>query len=69
MNIVDKLQNVPRSFRIIIGLIAIAIGYFTNDGALSWSWWYLGVVPLIIGLTNYCPLCSLTNKCSIGSKK
>ena len=69
MNILDKIQQVPRTYRIIIGLIAIAIGYFSNDGALIWSWWYLGILPLIIGLTNYCPLCALTNKCSIGSKR
>jgi hypothetical protein len=69
MNIFDKLQNISRTSRIIIGIVTITIGYLLNDDAFSWSWWYLGIIPLFIGLTNLCPLCSLTNKCSIGSKK
>ena len=69
MNIYQKFKNFCRPFRIIIGLVAIAIGYLLSDGTLSWSWWYLGVVPLIVGLTNFCPLCILTKKCDIGSKR
>ena len=69
MNIFDKIKSFCRTFRIIIGVVAIAIGYLLSDGTLSWSWWYLGVLPLVVGLTNFCPLCSLTNKCSIGNKK
>jgi len=69
MNILDNIQNLSRGSRITIGIVTIAIGLFLNEDPLSWSWWYLGVFPLIIGLTNYCPLCALTNKCSIGSKK
>lgn len=69
MNIFDKIRSFCRSFRIIIGVVSITIGYLLSDGTLSWSWWYLGTLPLIAGLLNFCPLCSLTNKCSIGSKK
>lgn len=69
MNIYQKIKHFCRPFRIIIGLVAIMIGYLLSDGSLSWSWWYLGVIPLIVGLTNFCPLCALTNKCDIGSKK
>jgi len=65
MNLFDKIRSFCKSFRIILGVSAIAIGYLLSDGSLSWSWWYLGVIPLIAGLTNFCPLCSLTNKCSI----
>lgn len=69
MYVLDKISSLSRRSRIIIGVVSIAIGYILSDATLSWSWWYLGVLPLIIGLTNYCPLCSLTNKCSIGSKR
>ncbi|MGB5867284.1 MAG: DUF2892 domain-containing protein [Arcobacteraceae bacterium] len=69
MNIYQKIKHFCRPFRIIIGLVAIMIGYLLSDGSLSWSWWYLGVIPLIVGLTNFCPLCTLTNKCDIGSKR
>ena len=69
MNLFEKIKTFSRSSRIIIGILAIAIGYFQSDGTLAWSWWYLGVIPLIVGLINYCPLCSLSDKCDIGSKK
>lgn len=26
---------------------------------------YLGVVPLIAGITNFCPLCIITKKCDL----
>ncbi|MGK0255950.1 MAG: hypothetical protein ACI81I_000558 [Arcobacteraceae bacterium] len=69
MNLFEKIRKFCRSFRIIIGIVSITIGFLLSDGTLSWSWWYLGTLPLIVGLTNFCPLCSLTNKCDIGSKK
>lgn len=69
MNIYQKIKQFCRPFRIIIGLVAIVIGYILSDGSLSWSWWYLGVLPLVVGITNFCPLCTLTNKCDIGSRK
>jgi len=69
MNFYQKVKHFCRPFRIIIGLVAIIIGYLLSDGTLSWSWWYLGVVPLIVGLTNFCPLCVITKKCDIGSKR
>ena len=64
MNKFDKIRNFCRPFRIIIGIVTITIGYLSGDGTLSWTWWYLGVLPLILGLFNICPLCSLTKKCS-----
>jgi len=69
MNFYQKVKHFCRPFRIIIGLVAIIIGYLLSDGTLSWSWWYLGVIPLIVGLTNFCPLCVITKKCDIGSKR
>ena len=69
MNIFDKIKSFCQPFRIIVGILAILIGYLLSDETLAWSWWYLGVVPLFVGLTNFCPLCFLTNKCDIGSKR
>ncbi len=69
MSLLEKIRSFYRPLKIIAGILAIATGYLLGDGTLSWSWWYLGAIPLIIGLTNYCPLCSLINKCDIGSKK
>ncbi|PIF03931.1 MAG: hypothetical protein CSA86_03960 [Arcobacter sp.] len=68
MNIYDKIRNFCRPFRIIIGILAITIGYLLGDGSLSWSWWYLGVIPLIAGLIDFCPLCIITKKCTTRKK-
>ena len=68
MNIFDKIKKFCKTFRIILGLTAIIIGYVLSDGILSWSWWYLGILPLIAGLSNFCPLCIITKKCDLGNK-
>jgi hypothetical protein len=28
-------------------------------------WFYLGVIPLIAGIANFCPLCIITKKCDL----
>lgn len=60
MNIFDKIKKICTSFRVILGLILIGIGLYTGN-----SWFFLGIIPLIAGLTNFCPLCLITKKCSI----
>ncbi|QKF73014.1 putative membrane protein [Aliarcobacter faecis] len=64
MNTFDKIRAFCRPFRIIIGLVLIAIGYFTSN-----SWFYLGVIPLIAGIMNFCPLCRISGKCTPKIKK
>ncbi|PLY08649.1 MAG: DUF2892 domain-containing protein [Arcobacter sp.] len=60
MNKFDKIKLFCRKFRIAIGIILILVGIFTGI-----AWFYLGVIPLIAGLTNFCPLCKITKKCTI----
>ena len=60
MNKYDKIKLFCGKFRIVIGLALIAIGIYTGI-----TWFYLGVLPLIAGLTNFCPLCLITKKCTI----
>ncbi len=60
LNMYDKIKRFCRSFRIILGVILIAIGVITAN-----PWFYLGIIPLIVGITNFCPLCVITKKCSI----
>ncbi len=55
-----KIRNFCRKFRIFIGLVLIAIGVYTGI-----YWFYLGIIPLIAGITNFCPLCMITKKCEI----
>ena len=70
MNTFDKIKAFCRPFRVVLGLALIAYGLYSNmetlsNGEFVWSWFYLGVMPLIAGLTGFCPLCSITKKCSI----
>lgn len=60
MNTFDKIKRFCRPFRIIVGVVLIAIGLITSN-----AWFYLGVIPLIAGLANFCPLCTVSKKCSI----
>jgi len=60
MNTFDKIRAFCRPFRIVLGLVLIATGFF-----LSNPWFYLGLIPLIAGVIDFCPLCIITKKCTI----
>jgi hypothetical protein len=57
---VNKIRKVCRPIRIVLGLGLITTGVITGI-----VWFYLGVIPLIAGLANFCPLCIITKKCDI----
>ncbi len=59
MNI-NKIRAVCRPIRIVLGLALIGVGVYTGI-----NWFYLGVIPLIAGLSNFCPLCIITKKCDV----
>lgn len=63
MNIFDKIRSFCRPFRIVLGLVLIAVGYFTGN-----AWFYLGIIPLIAGIVNFCPICIISKKCTIKDK-
>jgi predicted transporter len=63
MNIFDKIRAFCRPFRIVVGLILIAIGFFTDN-----YWFYLGVIPLIVGIVDFCPVCIFSKKCTPKTK-
>ena len=52
MNTFDKIRAFCRPFRIIIGIILIIAGV------------YLGVIPLLAGIFDICPLCKFSGKCT-----
>ncbi len=58
---VNKIRAVCRPIRIVLGLALIGVGVYTGI-----NWFYLGVIPLIAGLSNFCPLCIITKKCDVG---
>jgi len=57
---INKIRAVCRPIRIVLGLALIGAGVYTGI-----NWFYLGVIPLIAGLSNFCPLCIITKKCDV----
>lgn len=61
----NKIRSFCRVFRTVLGLGLIAVGIIqagTVDGS---ALWFLGVVPLVAGLSGFCPLCIITKKCDL----
>lgn len=56
----NKIRSFCRKFRIALGLVLIGAGIYTGI-----VWFYLGIIPLIAGLTDFCPLCMITKKCDL----
>ncbi len=63
MNVL-KIRAFCRPFRIVMGSALIAYGVYSGN-----AWFYLGAIPLIAGLTNFCPLCMITKQCDIPEVK
>jgi hypothetical protein len=57
---VNKIRKICRPIRIVVGLSLMTTGFVTGN-----KWFFLGVVPLIAGITNFCPLCIITKKCDL----
>jgi hypothetical protein len=55
---INKMRTVCRPIRIVVGLALIGYGVYSGN-----AWFYLGVIPLIAGLANFCPACIITKKC------
>ena len=60
---INKIKKVCRPIRIVLGLALIAVGVVTEN-----NWFFLGVIPLIAGLADFCPLCIITKKCDLPEK-
>jgi hypothetical protein len=56
----NKIRKFCRVFRIILGTALIIAGFMTGI-----AWFYLGAIPLIAGIANFCPLCIITKKCDL----
>ena len=58
-----KIRSICRPLRIVAGAALIGYGIYSGN-----AWFYLGVLPLIAGLANFCPLCKITGQCDIMGK-
>lgn len=56
----DKIRRNCRVIRIVAGSALIITGFITGN-----AWFYLGVLPLVAGIINFCPLCIISKKCSV----
>jgi hypothetical protein len=61
---VQKIRSICRPFRIVLGSALIAYGIYSGI-----NWFFLGVIPLVAGLVDFCPLCKITGQCDILPKK
>ncbi|MDA3907694.1 MAG: DUF2892 domain-containing protein [Sulfurimonas sp.] len=61
----NKIRSFCRIFRIFIGLVLIMIGVIQLGASEYAVWFFLGFIPLIAGLTNFCPLCMISKKCDL----
>ena len=59
----NKIRATCRPVRIVVGLTAISYAVYSAN-----PWFYLGVIPLIVGLVRFCPLCIITEKCDVETK-
>ena len=50
-----------RMMRIVLGLGLIGYGVYSGN-----SWFYLGVIPLLLGVINYCPMEQMMGGCKDG---
>ena len=62
---VNVIRSFCRIFRILIGLALIGTGIVQLGAMEIAPWFFLGALPLIAGITNFCPLCIITKKCDL----
>ena len=60
----NKIRKFCRVFRIILGIALIITGFITGT-----VWFYLGIIPLIAGIANFCPLCIITKNVTYQTKR
>jgi hypothetical protein len=55
-----KKSTISRPFRKDLGSAHKGYGVYSGN-----NWFYLGAIPLIAGLINFCPLCGITGQCNL----
>lgn len=56
----NKFRSFCRKFRIVLGSSLIAYGAYSGN-----YWFFLGVLPLVAGIANFCPACIISKKCDL----
>ena len=55
-----KVRSFCRPIRLILGTALVAYAVYSGN-----NWFYLGLIPLIAGIFNFCPLCKMTGQCEL----
>ena len=58
-----KIRGICRPIRLVLGTALVAYGVYSSN-----NWFFLGVIPFIAGLINFCRLCKITGQCDIMGK-
>ena len=56
----NKIRAFCSPFRIVLGVALIGYGIYSGNNLF-----FLGVIPLIAGVTKFCPLCIISKKCDV----
>ncbi|MBU1927616.1 DUF2892 domain-containing protein [bacterium] len=65
----NKIRSFCRVFRVVIGLVLIVTGVIQLGAMDAAPWFFLGLLPLLAGLFNFCPLCIISKKCDLPNSK
>jgi dipeptide/tripeptide permease len=66
----NKIRSFCQKFRILLGTILIIAGFFITAEEEFYNLWFgLGIIPLIAGIANFCPLCIISKKCDLPEEK
>lgn len=55
-----KIRSICRPLRLIGGAALIAYAIYSGN-----NWFFLGAIPLVAGIFNFCPLCKITGQCEL----
>jgi hypothetical protein len=70
-NMKANVGGIDRVFRIVAGIVLLALVFVLKSEDGLWLWGLVGIVPLATGLMNWCPAYSLfgASTCSVEKKK
>lgn len=55
-----KIRSFCRPIRLILGLALVAYAVYSGN-----NWFYLGVIPILMSVVNFCPICKVTGQCNL----
>jgi hypothetical protein len=55
----SNMSNIDRVLRVVIGIAMVVVGFAVLEGTAGIVVGIIGVIPLLTGLTGWCPLYTL----------